>query len=1055
MTTNLTSGTQISIDPSILPIDWQPGQSYTIILNEGFVTESDNNKIPSARQTSTFTTFSTVPSVSEVDPPIGASGIYTSTVSIAYQRNIQLSTNTNFYLYSGTNLIATISGNSTRVKAQSKSNSKIVSNVQQIIPLNTTTEIYNHIQMEFKPVNTASFLTNILPSINRGLPYMLSTDSPDYGGTEFQLYFNDLLLPDGNVVGQNPTYYKYFVIPAGQPVYFNTGTKILTEDKFYIQAWRLNKSNNQPNQYGDQTEPVQPKIFAEWASLSTGTIKIPYSTVVYSTLTNKQILIDLTGYILPNTHYHINADEGIVYDMFKFLTPSASNILDWTSGEGPSIVDYTPSYNAIQNVSSATLKFSKTVILNTGNFYLKNDLGTIRIIPVISTSVSLLNTNTVSINIGNTPTPEDSYHITWDQGVVIDTNSIAIYAVEDGTPLRFYDQIMTGLSVRQCNRLTPTNIFTSQTFTHLSNSYSVGVPQIIEAGTGTYELRLSSPFGVFNHPTLGTTYATYWSLSGSPAYINSKITEITFTPQESNGQDSTYEWKLLRNNTVIYDQIFDLYGEPYQLPIAIPDNPNNISPSNISTLTLTIGSTRVINEPVAFTANINSYLDLGGQVQFKVNNTVIATVDMTTSGVASTTTIFGTTGTRSISAIWLGGLLSNGYSYQPLISNTASVYIDSAAQLPFRILTPVTPFTRTTTETFVAQAFTSTIITGNVLWTKANAIATGTVVTTTATFYFTSTYTLTNTLLDSSIYRFTTATTTTSIVGIFTAVPLTITTMTSAVISRYAPIDPVNRPNRIDTYLQNPTITVTDLSNPLLKVGNNLTLQLTEYTNLWYLPNYTTYIGTSTTITQVESSFTILNINSSTKTITLGIAGINIGKQWTKSYSDTTDGPGAWPTYPPIAKNGDTSYMSAVGSNHYLQGQLGVVSAGTNGAEYFDVFSRLSFGQGYLISKLGVTTTGTTDTKAVYFSKWTLVPSYVTTATKVDIVDNYVTIKPTYYNTQTLGTTAFVNNTATLVNDPGTFTAGTYTIFASWTGTNIIPKYYAITTSTIVTVQNP
>lgn len=1069
MTTNLTSGTQISIDPSILPIEWQSGTNYRIILNPGFVTESDNNKIPSARQTSTFATFSTVPSVSEVSPLIGATGIYTSTVSIAYQRNIQLSTNTNFYLYSGTNLVATIPGNSSRVRAQSKTT--LASSTQGIIPLNTAS-VYGHIQMEFRPVNTASFLSSISPGINRGLPWMLSTDSPDYGGTQFQLYFNELLLSDGNVIGENPTYYKYFYRPAGQPVYFDTGTQILSVDKFYIQAWRLDSNTGQPNQYGDATEPTQPNVFSRWASLSTGTVKIPYAPIVYSSLTNKQVLIDLTGYILPNTNYYINADQGIVYDMFRFKTPSASNILNWTSGDGPLIVDYAPSYNAIQNVSSATLKFSRTVTLNTGNFYLKNDLGTIRIIPVISPSVSLINTNTVSINISNTPTPEDSYHITWDQGIVIDSNSIAIYSVEDGTPLRFYNQIMTGLSVRQYSRLTPTNIFTSQTFTHLSDSYSVGVPQIVEAGTGTYELRLSSPFGVFNHPTLGTTYATYWSLSGSPAYINSKVTEITFTPQESSGQDSNYEWKLLRNSTVIYDRIFDLYGEPYQLPITVPADPNNVSPNNISTLTLTIGSTRVINEPVAFTANINSYLDLGSTVEFRVDNSLIASVAVNTAGVASTTTIFSTTGTRIVSAIWLGGLLSNGKSYQPLTSNTASVYIDSASSLDLRILTPVTPFLRTQSETFVAQAFTNTNITGNVTWTKANAIATGTVIVTSSTVYVTATNTVSNTLLDSSIYRLTTSSTATSIVEFNNNITYTIVTATTAVIKHEYSLNDQSLDRY--TYLTDPTITVSNISSPYLKVGNNLRLSLKETTNFYLDQGYIERVGSINTLSQEVSDFNIVSINTSSKVITLRKPGISIGQIWNQNFAYTLGfGPDnySFPIQATTTSSGIvTEYLSSIGGGDArFDAMLGtqnisvgyVVGGSTvSSVPYYDVFSRLFWWRGnpktpYTWNNLGITTTSTISSGAVASSRWNVSSENVTTATKVDIVNNYVTIKPTYYNTQTLGTATFITNTSTLVVNSGTFTAGTYTIFASWTGTNVIPKFYAISTSTIVVAQNP
>lgn len=542
MTTNLTSGTQVNVDPSTLPITWIPGTNYTIRLNPGYVQETGGNHLPSPVQTVTasITTFNTVPSVVQVSPTVGATSIYTSTVAITYNRNIHQSTNTNYYLYSGTNLVATIPGSSTRIRTPSKS----------------------------------------------------------------------------------------------------------------------------------------------------------------STLTNNQILIDLTGYILPNTHYYVNVDQGVVYDMFNFSSLSASNILDWTSGDGPSIIDYSPSYNTTTNVTSATLKFSKVINLNTGNFYLKNALDTIRTIPVIGSSVSLLNTNTVSINIDNIPTPEDLYHITWDQGIVVDNNSIAIYGVEDSTPLRFYDQMMKGVG--------------SRIYDHTSSSYLFTNTNIVDFNTGSYQLTVSSPYGEFSHLSSGTNGGSYWSMTGTPTQINAAIPTIKFTPSTNYGADTTYHWQLTRDSVPIYDQILDLIGQPYKLPIAQPGDINNVAPNNLATLTLTVGSLGVTYEPFTLTANINSYIDLGGTVQFKVGNTIVGTADMSTAGVASTTTIFSTTGTRVITALWSGGQMPNLFKYDRLTSNTASTYIDIASHLNLSISSTETPEIITNDNVFVATANTSTLITGPV-----------------------------------------------------------------------------------------------------------------------------------------------------------------------------------------------------------------------------------------------------------------------------------------------------------------------------------------------------
>jgi hypothetical protein len=606
MTTNLTNGTQVSIDPAKLPVDWQAGQNYTIILNPSFVTETDNNRTPSPYQTSTFATFSAGSlDYTGVNPGTGSTGVFTSTVFINYNRPIQVGTTTNYYLYkSDGTLVSTIPATSTRVKRLTTSS---------ITWLSSTTVV----------VSTASTSTYSSVSTSSNI-------------------FVDLI----------PT--NIFTVTNWEPPNSKSVYTTITKDISGI-----------------------------------------------TTTTEKQIRINLTGNILPSTEYHLRSDEGVVVDMFKFksLPHIASTITKFTSGAGPTIVGITPAYNTTTNINAVTLQFSKVMTLNTGNFYLNDNTGTIKTIPVIGPTVSLLNTNTVQIVINNTPTPEDDYFLAWDEGVLIDTNTLAIYGVSDDGVVKFFNQVMQGLGSKIYDHSNPTYPFTTATITDLN--------------TGSYQLSVSSPYGEFSHLSAGTNGGTYWSMTGTPAQINTAIPTIKFVPTTNFGADTNYHWVLTRDSVPIYDRTFDLIGGPYQLPVAPPGDPDNVNPTNRATLTFSISSLGVIDEPVALTATIVSYVSLGGTVEFKNDGATIATASMSTSGFATTTTIFYSTGTKIVNAVWLGGQMGNP-KYGPLTSNTASVFIDRAAILNFSIRSNDNPQRNVNSTTFIAIATASTTLSGPV-----------------------------------------------------------------------------------------------------------------------------------------------------------------------------------------------------------------------------------------------------------------------------------------------------------------------------------------------------
>jgi hypothetical protein len=806
MTTNLTNGTQVSIDPSTLPINWQTGTTYQFNLNADYVTEVGNNRLSSPAQTASITTFSTLPDVVSVSPAYATTGVYTSTVLLTYNRNVRNSTSSNYYLYSGTNLIASLNSTSPRIRTTQSVTTTVISR-QSIVPLSTSTDIHFASQpgaasqhLPFRPVNTSSFIRNILPysqtfgpnsggvsdlkfntttltnyctyfkyqdkyylqvwngSPNSGTPvtsssvydnwstYSTGTLTLNFGqttitpvqtvtmfGRKLAEFTPSSTFENGDKTGYNPNYFpqlvevqlyyngsnisdQFSLYPTTDPAlgivtYCSYGYQTINDVKeFYLTGWF--------EQYHLPSLPRQADVgptnlYKNWSTYNNGTLEIAFTVpeVIVSTATiitqptKKDIFLNWTGHILPNTTYHVRADQGAALDMFNFKAPAIPNdqVLKWTSGDGPGIIQITPPYNTSANVTEVQIKFTKTMVLNTGSFYLNNDTSIVRFIPVISPSVSLLNTNTVSILIDNIPTPEDSYYLTWDEGVLLDTNSIALFGAVDDSYVKFYDVMITGMKEGRYDHANPTYVFTG-TLT----------PSIIENGTGTYELRVSSPYGEFSHLTTGTNYPTYWSITGSPSSINSIISGIKFVPQTNYGIDTTYTWQLLRNGVTIYNKTFPLIGSAYQLPITPPGNPDSVAPNNVATLTLTCGSLGTIYEPVTLTANIVSYLDMSGTVQFKVGNNVIANAEMSTAGVATTTTIFSTTGTRVISATWLEKQLSNNFKYGGLNSNTASIFIDAAAFLNLSISSTETPQIISNNNVFVATANTSTAITGPV-----------------------------------------------------------------------------------------------------------------------------------------------------------------------------------------------------------------------------------------------------------------------------------------------------------------------------------------------------
>jgi hypothetical protein len=453
------------------------------------------------------------------------------------------------------------------------------------------------------------------------------------------------------------------------------------------------------------------------------------STSTRLTRSSKTAKINFVGYFEPLTTYYVTADPGMYRDLFRFPSPAIvdDSKIKFTIGDGPTVINKTPVYG-IQNtfVSSSTITFSKTISVNTGNFYLNKVGGSVRTIPVTSSSVSIIGTNTVKILFYDQPTPEGDYFLTFDYYILKDQNDLPVYAVSDDSLIKFSEKTIKDMSVRQYRAFTSTFIFTASTVVSNLTSVTTFVPKVLDFAPDPnkqYELRLTSPIGSFSHATTGTNSGSVWTYVGTNTSINNIFADIKFTPSIVSNSNSYYNYKLIRDDVTLVDNNFDLYGFAYPLTTTPPVDPYNpiyaTVPKSLLSLSVAdiLATNPVVNEPVTLTARLTSYVTLGGTVQFKENNVVIATATMSGAGVATTTTTFSTTGYRFISASWLGGQMSNGNVYEPLDTPDTWVNVQSARELNagFTISSSEadgTSFTNLYPITFTATISTSTSLTG-------------------------------------------------------------------------------------------------------------------------------------------------------------------------------------------------------------------------------------------------------------------------------------------------------------------------------------------------------
>jgi hypothetical protein len=110
----------LTIDPGSLPIDWQTGTTYTILVGSDFVREVGNNRTPSPVRTATITTYAFGPEVTSVSPAFNSQDSFSTAGTLTYNRPFTSAGNNKKYkLYettgSNTSLVLEIDSTSSRV----------------------------------------------------------------------------------------------------------------------------------------------------------------------------------------------------------------------------------------------------------------------------------------------------------------------------------------------------------------------------------------------------------------------------------------------------------------------------------------------------------------------------------------------------------------------------------------------------------------------------------------------------------------------------------------------------------------------------------------------------------------------------------------------------------------------------------------------------------------------------------------------------------------------------------------------------------------------------
>jgi hypothetical protein len=686
---------RIRIDTRLLNVNWTTGTTYSLELGAGLVQEVGNNRSLSAAQNNakTFATFNGGPTLTEVSPVFGTTNSFTTTAVINYNRKLYSNAIPQEFFVKKQNSdgssenVFTLSNTSSRVTLSDKT---ITINLKDIVDSSSTYYIdlvspafEDMFRFPVEAIDQNKFkYTTGRPNIDQVTPSYLTTGSfettatisfdrnvkkrsgnfyvYEQGGTLVQTIStassrvavngDNVIIDLKDIVDSNTTYYLTSDYGVVDDVLVNFRAEPISEAKFKYTTGRPNIDQVTPSYLTTGsfattavisfTRDVK-KRSGNFYLYKKGIVDTLIDTIAVGnnrvTIDGDDVSIDLRYVLNGDSTYYIESDYGVVDDLLVNFRaePISENNFKYSTGPGPDPVSVNPTYESSGIfVSTATITFSKNVSLYSNNVYLYNGEGVYRTFAANSSSLRVINGNTVEITLYDRPIPEDTYHIGFDLGTVIDANTFSAEPVIDDSLLKW-----TSLSLDNVKDLTYNS--------RIVNDFFEGnKPVIIDQDPNPmkgYRITLTASSGTFSAP-FGFYDGDTWKYDSSREDLNDLFDEIQFEADVKDmNWDLAYNITLEKDDFEIVNRTKVMVGLPYDL-------------ENFQLVSNTF--TNVVSSSTVLTVNANTSSPVSGLVTFRTTATVLGT--STFSANAASFSVPPNTlslGTSSIYATWNGQII--------------------------------------------------------------------------------------------------------------------------------------------------------------------------------------------------------------------------------------------------------------------------------------------------------------------------------------------------------------------------------------------------------------
>jgi hypothetical protein len=611
----------IRIDTRLLQVNWTTATTYRLALGAGLVQEVGNNRSFSAAQSNakTFTTFNSGPTISAVTPAVSTTNSFVTTATITFNRTIYDKAAENFYLYKevdGTDeLIATLNTASSRV-----------------------TRAENTVTIDLKNLVDSSS-TYYLQSSNA-----LFTDM-----------FN---FPNENL---SETKFKYTTgrpnIDDVTPDFGTTGSFVTTATISYDRNIKKRSGNFYLYKEGVGSDTLV-------QTFSTSSAKV--------VVDGDDVSIDLRYLLNGESTYYITSDYGALDDQIANFRAEAitEEKFKYSTGPGPKPIAVTPAYASTGSfVSTSTITFDKAISLYSNTVYLYKNDTVYRTLPVGSSNLRIINSNTLEVTIYDQPIPEDVYYVGFDLGVVVDNNTFSAVPVADDSLVKWTSKSITDIPNDTYNSRITTPIFDSTWFNVLDRGPNAN---------DQYTLTIIATSGTFT-ASGGISVGNTWIYTGTNQQI-SNIGGVNFIANVKDmNWDLPIQTTLAKQGVILAVRDNTIIGLPYDLdsmPLVSNSYTNIISSATVLTVS----------------ANTNSQFNGvdAGYVTFKAGTATIG-ISTFSNNISTLSLPAGQlpVGTYNIYADWAGRIIPP--KFNGTLSNTISQTILPKSPITFSV-TPVADF---------------------------------------------------------------------------------------------------------------------------------------------------------------------------------------------------------------------------------------------------------------------------------------------------------------------------------------------------------------------------